>query len=46
VRGDWAEVAKEVQENIVEILLKEGSVDKAVEYVRTVISNLMQGKYH
>nr|AAX97697.1 DNA polymerase [Sulfophobococcus zilligii] len=44
VRGDWAEVAKEVQENIVEILLKEGSVDKAVEYVRTVISNLMQGK--
>ncbi|MEM1642962.1 MAG: DNA polymerase II [Desulfurococcaceae archaeon] len=44
VRGDWAEIAKEVQERIVEILLKEMSVDKAVEYVRNVISDLKANK--
>jgi len=44
VRGDWAEIAREVQENIIEILLKEGSVEKAVEYVRGVINSLTQGK--
>jgi DNA polymerase I len=44
VRGDWAEIAKEVQERVVEILLKKGSVDEAVEYVRRVISDLTQGK--
>lgn len=44
VRGDWAEIAREVQEEITEILLKGQGVDKAVEYVRTVISNLVQGK--
>ncbi|NPA98135.1 MAG: DNA polymerase II [Crenarchaeota archaeon] len=44
VRGDWAEIAKEVQEKITEILLKEGSTDKAIEYVRKVITELKQGK--
>jgi DNA polymerase I len=44
VRGDWAEIAREVQESIIEILLKEGSVEKAVEYVRGVINSLTQGK--
>lgn len=44
VRGDWAEIAKEVQEKILEIILKEGSVDRAVEYVRKVIENLKSGK--
>jgi len=44
VRGDWAEIAKEVQEGVVEILLKKGSVEEAVEYVRRVISELVQGK--
>ncbi len=44
VRGDWAEIAKEVQEKITEILLKEGSTDKAIEYVRKVIAELKQGK--
>lgn len=44
VRGDWAEIAKEVQEKIVEILLKEMSVGKAVEYVRNIISDLKAGK--
>ncbi len=44
VRGDWAEIAKEVQEKVMEILLKEMSVDKAVEYVRKVVAELKAGK--
>ena len=44
VRGDWADIAKEVQEGVVEILLKKGSVEEAVEYVRRVVSDLTQGK--
>ncbi|MEM2024950.1 MAG: DNA polymerase II [Desulfurococcaceae archaeon] len=44
VRGDWTEIAKEVQEKVTEIILKEGSVDRAVEYVRGVISDLAQGR--
>jgi len=40
VRGDWAEIAKEVQENITEILLKKGSIDDALNYVRRVVEKL------
>ncbi len=44
VRGDWTEIAKEVQERITEILLKEMSVDKAVDYVRQVVSDIRSGR--
>ncbi|HIQ03737.1 MAG TPA: DNA polymerase II, partial [Desulfurococcales archaeon] len=44
IRGDWADIAKEVQEKVIEIVLKEGSVSKAVDYVRNIISMLKQGK--
>lgn len=44
VRGDWADIAKDVQEKVTEILLKEGSVSRAVEYVRKVVNDLMAGK--
>ncbi|RLI95797.1 MAG: DNA polymerase II, partial [Candidatus Aenigmatarchaeota archaeon] len=44
VRGDWAEIAKEVQEEITRILLKEMSIDKAIEYVRSIVSKLKEGK--
>jgi len=44
VRGDWAEIAKEVQEKIVEIVLKEGNVNKAVSYVKSVIEKLERGE--
>lgn len=44
VRGDWAEIAKSVQEKITEILLKDMSVDKAISHVQKVISELNQGK--
>jgi DNA polymerase I len=44
VRGDWSEIAKEVQENVARIVLETGSVGKAVEYVRSVVQELRQLK--
>jgi len=44
VRGDWAEIAKDVQEKVIEIILKEGDSAKAVNYVREVIQDLKAGK--
>jgi len=44
VRGDWSELAKEVQEEIIKIILKERSPEKAVDYVRKVIKELREGK--
>jgi len=43
VRGDWAEISKEVQEKVIEIVLKEGDPWKAVEYVKKVIEELRSG---
>jgi DNA polymerase I len=40
IRGDWAEVAKEVQEHVLEIILKEQSPKKAVKYVHKVIADV------
>jgi len=42
VRGDWAEVAKNVQERVLEIILKEQKPEKAVKFVRQYISDLRQ----
>ena len=44
IRGDWAEVAKRVQERVLEIILKEQSPEKAVDYVYSVIEALKQKK--
>ena len=44
IRGDWAEVAKKVQQHILEIILAEQSPKNAVDYVRTVIEELRQRK--
>ena len=44
VRGDWCELAKEVQWKISEIVLRKGSVDEAIEYVRKVIKELREGR--
>ena len=44
IRGDWAEVAKKVQEHVLEIILNEQSPKKAVEYVRSVIADLKHKK--
>ncbi|MCD6323744.1 MAG: ribonuclease H-like domain-containing protein, partial [Desulfurococcales archaeon] len=44
VRGDWTEIAKEVQEEVGRIVLKTGSPDEAVTYVRNVVENLRKGR--
>ena len=44
VRGDWAKVAKSIQEKVLEIILKEQSVRGAVEYVRRYIADLRERK--
>ncbi len=44
IRGDWAAVAKKVQEHVLEIVLKEQSPKKAIDYVHAIIHALKQGK--
>jgi DNA polymerase I len=42
VRGDWANIAKEVQEKVLEIILKEQSPKKATDFVHEFIYELRQ----
>ena len=44
IRGDWAEVAKKVQEHVLEIILKEQSPEKAADFVRNVVDELRERK--
>ena len=44
VRGDWAAVAKNVQEKVLDIILKEQSPEKAVKFVHQYILNLRAKK--
>ena len=44
VRGDWANVAKTTQERVLEMILKENSVSRAVEFVRSLIADLREHK--
>lgn len=44
VRGDWTELAKEVQEDVAEIILRTGVVDEAIKYVRNIIRELEERK--
>jgi DNA polymerase I len=44
VRGDWAAVAKNLQEKVLEILLKEKSPQKAADYVRQYIADMKEQK--
>lgn len=43
-RGDWADVAKNVQEGALGILLRERSPERAVEFVRQYVRDLRGGK--
>ena len=43
-RGDWAEIAKRVQRDVIEIILREGDVRKAVSRVREYIAKVKSGK--
>ncbi len=40
VRGDWSAIAKEVQQHILEIILKEESKEKALAYVQEIIKQI------
>jgi DNA polymerase I len=42
VRGDWANIAKTVQEKVLEIVLREQSPEKAAEFVQQFVSELRQ----
>jgi len=44
VRGDWTEAAKKVQEEVLTIILKEKSPERAREYVNQYISKLRERK--
>ncbi len=44
IRGDWAKVAKDVQEHVLEIILREQSPKKAADYVRSVVADLKHRK--
>jgi len=44
MRGDWAAVAKNVQEGVLEIILKEQSPPKAAKFVQQLIGKLRQKK--
>ena len=44
VRGDWSLIARETQKRVIEIILKENSFEKALNYVRGVIKNIEEGK--
>jgi len=44
VRRDWANIAKETQQKVLEIVLKEGDPKKAIELVKKVIADLKSGK--
>ncbi len=44
VRGDWSELAKETQIRVAEIVLRTGDVEKAVEYVRSIVEDLRRGR--
>ncbi len=44
VRGDWSELAKELQEKVIEIVLKDAKPERAVKYVREIIKKLRSGE--
>jgi len=44
VRGDWAACAKNVQERVLEIILKKQTPNEAAEFVQDYIQNLRQRK--
>ena len=43
-RGDWCELAKEVQSRVIEIILKRRNVEEAANYVKDVIKKLIAGE--
>jgi len=46
VRGDWADIAKDLQEKVVEIILREGNIEKALKLVYETIERLKKLKFN
>ncbi len=44
VRGDWPEITRGVQETVLNIILRERDLDKAVKFVNDTIGRLREGK--
>lgn len=44
IRGDWSELAKNCQKEVLNIILKEGNVEEAVAYVQKLIQNVKERK--
>jgi len=44
VRRDWSQIAKQTQRTVLELILKEGKKEEAVEFVRQKIKELKSGK--
>ena len=44
VRRNWSFIAKDVQENVLKIILREKDIEKAFEYVKKVIDDLREKK--
>mgnify|MGYP000109073062 CR=1 FL=1 len=44
-RGDWCELAKEVQREVIEIILRDKNPEKAMRFVREVIYRIKKGEY-
>ena len=44
VRRNWSLIAKEVQENVLDMILKEGNTKKALDYVKNTINDLRNKK--
>jgi len=43
VRGDWSEIARRIQEKVIELVLREGTPSKAKEYALNAIEELRRG---
>ena len=44
VRGDWSEIARKVQEKVIELVLREASPEKAKEYALNAIDEVRRGE--
>jgi len=44
IRGDWSEIAKDVQSKVFEIILRENDVEKALKYVREIVKKIREKK--
>jgi DNA polymerase I len=44
VRSDWSEIARRVQEKVIELVLRDGSSSRAKEYALNAIDELKHGK--